>query len=89
MILKKAIHCIKCAFTGKALIIRSTAIERMAIIFLIGLSVAIPQLLIYSIPLLLINLFLPSVQICPQCKFVEFKTTEKALEDELAFVEKQ
>ncbi len=87
MILEKAIHCIKCSFTGKALIIRSTSIERIAIILLIGLSIAVPQLLIYSIPLLLINLFLPSVQICPQCKFVEFKTAAEALADDLVLVE--
>jgi len=71
MLRKEIIHCGNCLFEGAALILKATGYERAAGVMLLVLSVFFPALFIYSIPLLLIDFFLSSVKICPECKNVE------------------
>jgi len=78
MILKKAIQCLTCDYTGKALVLRSSIYEKIAIFGLIVFSVVLPPLLIYTIPLLAINLFLPPIQLCPLCKSVKLLSEHNA-----------
>lgn len=78
MFFKKAIYCVKCSYTGKALIVRSTWVEKLALIVLVGLCIALPALLVYTIPLVLADLLIPAIQLCPDCHHVEFLSREEA-----------
>lgn len=78
MLFKKAIYCVKCSYTGKALLLRSTWIEKLALIVLVALCVALPALLVYTIPLVLADLLIPAIQLCPECNHVEILSQEEA-----------
>lgn len=68
---KREISCHRCSYRGKAIYLKSTWFEKLAAIILLALSVALPALLFFSIPLLLIDFFLPEIELCPECNNIE------------------
>lgn len=77
MLFKKLINCARCSYIGKAFVVKTSWIERLALIGLIVFSILLPTLLVYTVPLILIDLFMPAIQICPDCKHVEFKSADE------------